>query len=518
VTVTSTQNIPATLESSARWFPDTDFLVQGMGDDDRRYTYAEFREAAHRMADAYGTLGVGAGDRVAFLSDTTVEHAVAYVGAIECGAIATTLHARETPTVLRSLLEELDPAAFVVHPKYTDTVAAFVDQLPADLRVFALEGSTTVPDFAEPISGLLDAGDPGAPAVDIEPSDPALINYTSGSTGSPKGVVHTHGEVVESAHLAHYSYMARRDDIDLNPFAASFIGWPMHVFTFGSIGATVVLLEEWTPEPVPDLIEEAGVTYVILTPTQWRQLLEAGLDEANTSTLDRVGYAGEPISESLFRRLRSDVCEQVLSIYGGTEIMNAGTVLFPDEVTPETLASIGRPAPNVDVRIVAPGESDPSLERDPGEVGEIIVRGPAVAETVWRDEETTDTLFHEDGWWFSGDLGQVRENGHLYVEGRVDNMIISGGMNVYAEVVEGILESHPDVLAVAVVGTDHEEWGTAVKAVVRPAREDLTAEDLDAWCRDHEALADYQRPREYAVPEDLPRTATGKIDREALRE
>jgi len=312
--------------------------------------------------------------------------------------------------------------------------------------------------------------------------------------------------------------MARRDDIDLNPFAASFIGWPMHVFTFGSIGATVVLLEEWTPEPVPDLIEEAGVTYVILTPTQWRQLLEAGLDEANTSTLDRVGYAGEPISESLFRRLRSDVCEQVLSIYGGTEIMNAGTVLFPDEVTPETLASIGRPAPNVDVRIVAPGESDPSLERDPGEVGEIIVRGPAVAETVWRDEETTDALFHEDGWWFSGDLGQVRENGHLYVEGRVDNMIISGGMNVYAEVVEGILEGHPDVLAVAVVGTDHEEWGTAVKAVVRPAREDLTAEDLDAWCRDHEALADYQRPREYAVPEDLPRTATGKIDREALRE
>jgi acyl-coenzyme A synthetase/AMP-(fatty) acid ligase len=462
-------------------------------------------------------LGVEKGDRVVFLTDTIVEHAVAYVGATKCGAILSNLHAREAPKVIEETVRELDPEVLVCQPKYAEKFDQFVDDIRADTHLFAFDHAERAPDFADSYTDLLDGGEPVEPTVDIAPEDPAFINYTSGTTGKPKGIVHTHAEGVESAHMAHFAYQIKRNDVDLHPFPTAFIGWPMMVYSFGSVGATVVFLEAWQPEKIPDLIEEQNLSYVVLTPTQWKQLLEAGVGDADTSSVDRIAYAGETISEHLFEELREKVSDNLISIYGGTELMNSGTVLHPEEITEDTLASVGRPTANTDVRIVEPGERDPSAQVERGEAGEVIVRGPSVAKEVWNDPEKTAEIFHEDGWWFSGDLGRIKEDNRLYLEGRVDNMIISGGMNVYAEGVESALEGHDDILEAAVVGTDHEEWGTAVKAFVRTETA-LSADELDEWCQANDELANYQRPREYEFVTEFPRTNTGKLNRSALRE
>jgi fatty-acyl-CoA synthase len=510
------RTIPKALSINAEWLPEEEAYVQAFGSEDRRFTYSDFDRRAKRAGTAFREIGVGKGDRIVFMTDTIVEHAVAYVGGLKAGAIVSNLHMREAPNVIRDCIMDLDPEILVCQPKYAEKLRAFVGDIEDDTHLFSFDHAEPTPDETDSFTDLVDASESGEPPVDLNPDDPALVNFTSGTTGQPKGIIHTHGEVIESTQQAHFGYQATRGDVNLHPFPPAFIGWPMMVFTFGSIGAKVVFLDEWDPAYVPDLIERENLTYVVLTPTQWKQVLEAGIDETDTSSVDRIAYGGETMSEDLSRRLQEQVAKDLYTNYGGTEVMNSGTFLFPSEISPETLASVGRPGPNTEMRVIEPNARNPSQKVGRGEIGEIIVRGPAVAEEVWNDPDATERIFHEDGWWFSGDLGRIGSDDLLYLEGRVDNMIISGGMNIYAEAVEGVLEGHPDILEVAVIGTDHAEWGTAVKAYIRAASE-LTTEELNTWCKDNDDLANYQRPREYAFVDEFPRTNTGKLDRSALR-
>ena len=244
-------------------------------------------------------------------------------------------------------------------------------------------------------------------------------------------------------------------------------------------------------------------------------MLEAGAGDADTSSVDHVAYAGETISEHLFEELQEKVSDNLISIYGGTELMNLGTVLHPRGDYgghSRKRRSTDREHRRSHRRT---GERDPSAQVECGEAGEVIVRGPSVAKEVWNDPEKIAKIFHKDDWWFSEDLERIKEDNRLYLEGRVDNMIISGGMNVYAEDVESALEGHDDILEAAVVGTDHEEWGTAVKAFVRTETV-LLADELDEWCQANDKLANYQRPRDYEFVTEFPRTNTGKLNGSAL--
>jgi fatty-acyl-CoA synthase len=293
------------------------------------------------------------------------------------------------------------------------------------------------------------------------------------------------------------------------------MGWENVTLTNVATASTTVF-HDGDVERIAELIERESLTRVSLITTPWRILLQSGeLDRYDTSTVGSAGVSGEPITPSLYRRLREAVTESVGTGYGLTETMGSGTSLPARLIDEDTIDSVGKPGLSCDVRVIEPGSCDPGAELPDGEVGEVIIAGPSVCEEVYGDPETTAELFHEDGWVFTGDRGYL-EDGFLYLQGRADNMIISGGINVYAERVEHALEAHSDVEEAAVVGTPHERWGEAVKAYVVTGG-DLTPAALEEWCRGSDDLADYQRPREYAFVDDLPRNNPGKLDRAALR-
>jgi long-chain acyl-CoA synthetase len=209
-----------------------------------------------------------------------------------------------------------------------------------------------------------------------------------------------------------------------------------------------------------------------------------------------------------------------MQIYGTTELgASAGAVMFEEDMVGDRLASVGKPMLNSDMRIIKPGCTRFD-ELSTGESGEVIVRGPSVASLVWNNPAATSKIFEKDGadtWWHSGDMGHIDKDGWLYLEGRTDDMIISGGINIMPARVEEVLLSDPDVAEVAVVGISDPNWGQKVKAFVVPSRPGLKEDELEKFMKGSE-LADYQRPRIYEFLEALPRTATGKINRKALRE
>jgi len=198
--------------------------------------------------------------------------------------------------------------------------------------------------------------------------------------------------------------------------------------------------------------------------------------------------------------------------------MTAGVGMTPNMVSEDVLDSVGRPTPNTDVRLIDPGSGDPEAEVESGEVGEAIIRAPSIAQEIWNDPERTRENFHPDGWWFSGDLARLGDDGNVRIEGRVDNMIISGGINIYAEGVEELIEEHPAIAESAVVSIPHEEWGEAVMAYFVPADDGVSIDELDEWCKENDKIGNYQRPRQWQTVKELPRTNTGKLDRASLRE
>jgi fatty-acyl-CoA synthase len=513
----NTHTLKTAINQAARWYPEKEVFVQAFSEP-RRYTYTEFDEAARKAANAYLDAGLEKGDRIVFLSDNVVEHAVTYFGALKIGVVPANLHTREAVNVNKTLVKDLNPELIIFQPQYADAARKFHAEVDGPNAVVALDHAEDAPTFAQGYSELVEGASTDEPDANIQPDDDAFINYTSGTTGTPKGMVRSNADAVEFIHTATYIYQSDRTDVYLNPFGTGFIGWPLKMFSCLSMGATAVCMDEFQPARVPELIETESVTFTIITPTMWKLILRHGDTESyDLSSLDRVGYAGEAISTEVYKRIQEEISENVLTVYGGTD-PGFVTVLFPDEVTEQALESVGRPVPNHDLRIIGPQSQDPTATVERGEIGEVITRGPSRAGRVWNRPEKTEELYDEDGWWYGGDLGRIGEDGNLYLEGRVDNMIITGGVNVYAEAVETVLEGHPTVHEVAIVGVSDEKWGERVTAYVVPGDDDVTADDLEQWCRDNDDLGEYERPRAYHIQEELPRTNSGKIARNELRE
>jgi fatty-acyl-CoA synthase len=511
------RTLTALFRRTAKWYPDERAFVQTDGE--QSYTYDEANDEACRFANALADAGVGKGDRVAFLSRARVDHAIGYLGAQKRGAVPTTLHSRESVGEITAMVRDADPAALVFQGRFADVAASIRADVDGIETWLTLEDGTGVPAFADPFSAFVAPAPATEPDVTIDPRDPGVIAFSSGSTGEPKGVVHTHECLAQSCLLGLYFYEVRDSDTALFALSPSFIAWQDQVLSWIAIGATVLFRETFDEAVVLDLIEDRGVTSLTLVPVHWRRLLDAGLAERDVDSLRVAGYSGAAIGEETLSRLVDLVPDAVYTAYGSTETLNTVTKLTPERVDPDRPGKLGRPITAVDVRIVEPGSRDPSAELDRGEIGEIAMTGPCVATEIWRDEVATERAFAE-GWWFSGDLGRIGDDDNLYLEGRADNMIVSGGINIYPARIESVLGTHEGVDGVAVVGTPHEEWGEAVTACIAPSDDaaDLDADALGAWCRSHPGLSDYQRPRRYEFVDELPTTGTDKVDYEALRD
>ena len=374
------------------------------------------------------------------------------------------------------------------------------------------------PEFARGFYDLLEAADDARPDTEVSEDDTYAFIYTSGTTGRPKGVVHEHRDMVEQNLICVAEGGLERSDVGLSAFPL-YHAAELHAALFPRIqvGATSVIHHDFDPVAVLEAIEEHGVTVFFAAPTGWNAMVQVA-DEADvdTSTLRLGLYGAAPMPERVLDACMEHFCEDYLQAYGMTEIGPCGTFQHPDEqLSKQGLAGV--PALNHDLRIVEP-DADPGDTVAQGEVGEILFAGPCTMREYWnRPEATADSLREADGreWYYSGDLGYRDADGYLYVVDRKDDMIISGGENIYPTAVDDALFSHPDVIEAAVVGEPHEEWGERVVAFVVG---DTTAETLDQYMRDSDDVADFKRPRRYYFVDELPKTPSGKVQKFKLRE
>ncbi|ELY50364.1 long-chain-fatty-acid--CoA ligase [Natronolimnohabitans innermongolicus] len=516
--------LPETLSRTTQKYPDREAVVYPRKD--VRLTYAEFDERVDRFANALRDRGVEPGDRVSLLLHNSAEFAVALFGLLRAGAVFNPINYRLAPSEVAYILDDSESTTLLFEAETRETVENGRDEFSTvEDYVYVDDDVEDAPEYAAGFHDLLENADAGAPSVTVEPTDQYAIMYTSGTTGRPKGVVHSHRD-------ATYHNMLYAGQMGLDFTDVGISAMPLYhnaelncgLLARINLGAKTVILHDFDPRRTLEVVDEERATHLFVASRIWRQLLETSrdLDSFDGASLELGVYGAAPMPPSLLEECIETFTEDYATAYGMTEMGPCATFILPFEVR-EHIESVGRAAPNHEVRIVEPTEDEdpndpvgPEDTVETGETGEIILQGPPMMEEYWNaPEKTADAI--RDGWFFTGDAGYLDEDGYLFLVDRIDDMIISGGENIYPTDVENVLYRHDGVVEVAVIGEDDEDWGERVVAYVVPDGE-LTANELDEFCRESDDLAAFKRPRGYEFRDELPRNPSGKIQKYRLRE
>jgi len=477
-------------------------------DPNEEVTWEEFEERSRQAAGSFDD-HVQSGDRVAFLCDASVDHTVLWSGAVRTGSVVSHLHTMSSPDTVQYCIDELGPRVLVISAAYADFFHERVrDDLRTSIDTVVVIGESDY-DYMVPHGEFVADGPNEAPDVLIEPNDLAVVAWTSGTTGRPKGWCHTHRTITLKAKYVSRVTGLIRTSTKIASYAPSFMAWYNSVTPVLLTGASLVLLEDWDPQRWAAHADAYVATHAGLVPTMWKEVLELDRDEYALDSFRRITFGGEKIDESTLERLREEICDDVHNGYASTEIDVAS--MFNDEMEGDRIESVGKPTGGTRVRIV---EIDGSPEDTvpPNEIGEIIVKSPDCPAWAWRDGEKLDEYF-TDGWWYPGDLGYKDEDGYLFLEGRKDFMIKSKGAKVFPAPIESALNDHPRVNEAIVVGVPDDEYGQKVTAIVN-ADGALDASELDEWTLESDRVARFERPREYHfVDWSIPRTSSNKLDR-----
>ena len=480
---------------------------------------------AHRLAGEYG---VAKGDRVAIAMRNYPEWTIAFFAAAVAGAVAVPLNAWWSADELEFGLRDSGSKVLIADGERAERLR---DTLPGlDVALIVARPDGALPDGARELSEVLGALDPDVllPDVALEPDDDATIFYTSGTTGRPKGALGTHRNICGNILCLAYGMLAGglREGVTVEESLGSgrritlltvplFHATGCHAVLATTVftGGTLVLMYKWDPERALQLIESEKVTVFSGVPTMaWQMLSSPEFASYDTSSLTGVGYGGAPAPPRLVDRIRELLPERTPSNgYGLTETSSVSTynagvdyVLRPE--------SVGRPVAVVDVKAIGPD----GAEVPPGEVGELWIKGPNIVKGYWNRPDATADSF-EDGWFRSGDLARVDEEGFVYIVDRAKDMLIRGGENVYCAEVEAALYEHPAVADAAVIGVPHDELGEEVGAVlVLEPGSALTLEELRSYLKDR--IAPFKIPAHlWLRQQELPRNAGGKILKTRLR-
>ncbi|HJQ44406.1 MAG TPA: AMP-binding protein [Jatrophihabitantaceae bacterium] len=463
------------------------------------WSFAEVDDRTDRLGRALYGLGLTPGDRVALLAANEPEYLEAQAACLRWGFTLVPLNTRLADPELLFILGDCDPRVLLVGRDQAGRVDALVPQTGiASAFVFGVDGS---------YEALLAAAPAEAP---LPPDDPALlavILYTSGTTGRPKGAMIDRQAFTARVLVNCAELQVARTDRHLAALPmfhiAAFLAYAHTV-----VGGAIVMLPDFSPARCLDVMLGEGITTTVLVPTMISMLLAH--DGPRPDSLRLIVYGGSSIMPSVLAQAMTHFRSGMLQQYGMTE-SGAQTILRPADHDPDDrdkLSSAGTEAVSFEVRIV----DDADRPLPSGGIGEIVCRAPSVMSGYWnRPEATAETL--RGGWMHTGDVGYRDERGYLHITDRRNDTIISGGENVYPREVEAALLDHPGVTDLAVVGTTDPVWGEVVTAfVVEPAPTD---EELQAWAR--ERLAGYKIPRRWVRVSDLPRNATGKVLKHELR-
>jgi long-chain acyl-CoA synthetase len=513
-------NLAALLEDSAAKYPDRAAIVIG----DIRLTYAQVNEFANQVAGLLASQGIGKGDKVALMSPNLPYFSVVYFGILKAGAAVVPLNVLLKSREVAYHLKDSDAKALFAFEGTPDLpIAAEAHAGAADAGIDNLVLITADPFGASPIEGVPTLFSAIGPfpktfeTVDTDEDDTAVILYTSGTTGQPKGAELRHRNMRDNALSGKELFGADADRPDT--FLAVlplFHAFGQTVVQNGAFayGGTVVLLPRFEPNAALQLLLKEKVTFFAGVPTMYWGLLGAlegagdDIDVAEIADNLRVAVSGgSALPVEIHHEVEKKFGVVIAEGYGLSETSPVASFSVYGE--PARVGSIGVPLPDVEMKLLAPGTWD-EIEWTPDAIGEIAIKGTNVFKGYYNRPEATAEVLDADGWFRSGDLGKRDVDGWYYVVDRAKELIIRGGFNVYPREIEEVLLTHPAISLAAVIGVPHDSHGEEVKAVVvlKPGAS-AEPEEIVAWSK--ETMAAYKYPRIVEIVQALPMTATGKI-------
>ena len=498
------------IERNARLHGDHTALVYA----ERRLTHAQLAERARRLSGALYERGLRRQDRVAILAMNCAEYYETYRACEWAGFILATVNFRLAPAEILHILQDAAPKALVFEAQYATVVDGLRAQLPG-IEQYICIGDT--PAWAVSFEAIMEAGSVEGPPIRSNPEDYAYLMYTSGTTGRPKGVVRTQQAMCVTAESCALVSEFSGNTRVLQTTPAFHVGGIGFVNSVAWMGGTTVVHRGFEPKQMLETIAQERINFTFMVAAMLQAVLDVPeLSTYDVSSIENIVTAAAPVPPPLLAR-GIDALGPVFSVQYGMTESNA-CWLPAHEVKPHgspeevrRLASVGRPCPGIDLRIV----DDHGNDLPQGQTGEVWLRSKTQLSGYWNNSVATVEALR-DGWYRSGDMGYQDKDGYIFLVDRKKDMIISGGENIYSREVEDVLVQHPAVVDVAVIGVPHAQWGECVKAIVVLRRGEQASEaQLIEFCR--ALIASYKCPKSIAFVDELPRLPTGKISKVMLR-
>ena len=487
-----------------------------LADRSGRVTYSELDIRTTRLARALRESGVRPGDRVALLALNSIAFLETLFATAKLGAICVPLNYRLSAGEIAYGLSDSGAMVLVHSREFTELAQRSLKDPSAQVNLRIEIGSADSHEESKsPVrtyEEFLQEGSTGALNSHVSPDDVALILYTSGTTGRPKGAMLTHGALhANSVHALLMGSGLSRYDVTVTPAPLFHVGGlAVHALPLLYAGGMNFLQESFDPAKTLEAMSREGATLQFLVPAMWAALTQVpDFESYDLSALKFVVSGGAPCPLTVIKFLQAHGW-MFLEGFGMTET-SASTMLLDAEHAVSKLGTVGKPLMHVDAKVVDADER----EVGPGQVGELVLRGPNLFKGYWGLPEATDEAWR-GGWFHTGDLAKIDADGYFTLVDRKKDMVITGGENVYPIEVEQVIHRHPAVQDVAVIGVPDDRWGEAVVAVVVPTPgERVDAQDIISFTREH--LAHFKCPKRVELVEELPRTATGKLLKRDLR-
>jgi acyl-CoA synthetase (AMP-forming)/AMP-acid ligase II len=501
------------LFKAARFFPQKEAIVCGAD----RFTYGEFAARVYRLANGLHRMRIGKDGKVAILHPNCHVFMEAYYGTAMVGATLVPINYRLSPGEIAFILTDSEAQLMIVSQDFRKLVEDIREDMSEPPRVLLTDRGGSYERF------LAESTDHLPPSVSMEHTTLAQIYYTSGTTGRPKGVMLTHGNVAAHATGTIAELHLTDSDVWIHVAPMFHLADAWATWAISWVGGRHVMVPHFEPKMVLETIEREKATITNMIPTMLNLLVnEAGVERYDYSSLRGLLSGGAPIAPEVVRKTIETFHCDYIQTYGMTETSpyltlsilkgHLKNLSYEDQL--KYKSKTGREFISVELKVVR--EDGTPVNPDDREVGEIIVRGDTVTPGYWKlPDETQRTI--QDGWLYTGDMAVIDEEGYVNIVDRKKDMILTGGENVYSTEVENVLYRHPAILEAAVVGVPDEKWGETVKAVVVLKTEQrATEQEIIDFCKAY--LAPFKSPKSVDFVDALPKTGSGKIHKKRLRD